>query len=111
MELAGGAHNYIRTRRPARLLPPAQVWHGAPIFFLAASSVFKVPIWRHLMAWLGGAPATLGHFRRLLKRGSVAVIVGGIAEMYLQVMRPPCCSCPQGPVHPSCGVGCPCLGS
>jgi hypothetical protein len=64
-----------------------QVWTGAPIYFLAASSVFNVPLWRHVMAWLGGRPATLGHFRRLLRRGSVAVIVGGIAEMYLQVWR------------------------
>jgi hypothetical protein len=29
--------------------------------------------------------ATPGNFKNVLKKGSVAVIVGGIAEMYMQV--------------------------
>ena len=37
--------------------------------------------WRHFTAWMGSVPATSANFRRILKRGSVAVIVGGIAEV------------------------------
>jgi hypothetical protein len=58
------------------------------MYFLAADSVFHIPLWRHVMTWLGGRPATLANFRRLLRRGSCAVqgaYLGGIAEMYLQV--------------------------
>ncbi len=71
--------------------PPLQAWPAteAPLYFLAADSVFRIPLWRHVMTWLGGRPATLPHFRRLLRKGSVAVIVGGIAEMYMQVR----CTC------------------
>jgi 2-acylglycerol O-acyltransferase 2 len=47
--------------------------------------VFSIPFWRHFIAWLGGVPATPGNFKKVLKKGSVAVIVGGIAEMYMQV--------------------------
>jgi hypothetical protein len=34
-----------------------------------------------------GVPATPGNFKKVLKKGSVAVIVGGIAEMYMQVRQ------------------------
>nr|QNL10705.1 acyl-CoA: diacylglycerol acyltransferase 2B [Haematococcus lacustris]QNL10739.1 acyl-CoA: diacylglycerol acyltransferase 2-2 [Haematococcus lacustris] len=54
------------------------------IFSLAASSVFSVPGWRHFVAWMGSMPATRSNYRLLLSKGSVAVIVGGIAEMFLQ---------------------------
>eukprot|EP00201_Polytomella_parva_P021181 CAMPEP_0175042594 /NCGR_PEP_ID=MMETSP0052_2-20121109/2667_1 /TAXON_ID=51329 ORGANISM="Polytomella parva, Strain SAG 63-3" /NCGR_SAMPLE_ID=MMETSP0052_2 /ASSEMBLY_ACC=CAM_ASM_000194 /LENGTH=212 /DNA_ID=CAMNT_0016305457 /DNA_START=382 /DNA_END=1020 /DNA_ORIENTATION=+ len=57
------------------------------IYSVAASSVFYVPFWRHFMSWIGSLPATASNFRRLLKRGSVAVVVGGIAEMYMQHPR------------------------
>ncbi|GLC45911.1 hypothetical protein PLESTF_000711500 [Pleodorina starrii] len=56
---------------------------GFHIFGLAANVVFRVPLWRHMMAWLGSVPATTADFKRVLRRGSVAVIVGGIAEMYM----------------------------
>jgi 2-acylglycerol O-acyltransferase 2 len=49
--------------------------------------VFSIPFWRHFIAWLGGVPATPGNFKKVLKKGSVAVIVGGIAEMYMQVRQ------------------------
>uniref|UniRef100_A0A7S0YRY4 Acyltransferase n=1 Tax=Polytomella parva TaxID=51329 RepID=A0A7S0YRY4_9CHLO len=54
------------------------------VYSLGASSVFSVPFWRHVITWLGCVGATTENFRRKLKRGSVAVIVGGIAEMYMQ---------------------------
>ncbi|MEW5319437.1 MAG: hypothetical protein WDW38_010589 [Sanguina aurantia] len=59
------------------------IFPGFNIFSLAASSVFSVPLWRHFMTWIGSVPATPGNFKKLLKSGSVAVIVGGIAEMYM----------------------------
>jgi 2-acylglycerol O-acyltransferase 2 len=49
--------------------------------------VFSIPFWRHFIAWLGSVEATPKNFKRILKKGSVAVIVGGIAEMYMQVMQ------------------------
>ncbi|GLI66396.1 hypothetical protein VaNZ11_010188 [Volvox africanus] len=60
---------------------------GFHIYGLAANVVFSVPFWRHFIAWLGSVPATTPHFKRVLKQGSVAVIVGGIAEMYMQDNR------------------------
>jgi len=38
------------------------------------------------MMWIGTTPATKQNFLRLLKKGWVAVVVGGIAEMFM--MRP-----------------------
>ncbi|KAG1673426.1 hypothetical protein FOA52_002191 [Chlamydomonas sp. UWO 241] len=53
------------------------------IYSLAATSVFSIPGWRHFLAWIGSVPATTANFKRVLKKGSVAIIVGGIAEMFL----------------------------
>uniref|UniRef100_A0A6U2EVD0 Acyltransferase n=1 Tax=Chlamydomonas euryale TaxID=1486919 RepID=A0A6U2EVD0_9CHLO len=53
------------------------------IFSLAASSVFNIPGWRHFSTWIGSVPATSSNFKRLLRKGSVAVIVGGIAEIFM----------------------------
>lgn len=55
-----------------------------PVYSVAASSVFYVPVWRHFIAWIGSLPATKENFKKLLKKGSIAVIIGGIAEMYMQ---------------------------
>jgi diacylglycerol O-acyltransferase 2, plant len=63
------------------------IWPYFPIYSLAADSVFHIPLWRHVIAWLGARPATRPNFLRLLKRGSVAVLVGGIAEMFMQDAR------------------------
>lgn len=57
---------------------------GFSIFSLAATSVFHIPFWRHFVAWIGSMPASRANFKRLLQKGSVAVIIGGIAEMYMQ---------------------------
>ncbi|KAG2495179.1 hypothetical protein HYH03_006785 [Edaphochlamys debaryana] len=53
------------------------------IYSVAASVVFYIPFWRHMITWIGSVPATPGNFKRLLQKGSVAVVVGGIAEMYM----------------------------
>lgn len=55
-----------------------------PIYSVAADSVFYVPVWRHVIAWIGSLPASRDNFKRLLRKGSVAVVVGGIAEMFMQ---------------------------
>lgn len=55
----------------------------APVYSVAATSVFYIPLWRHFIAWIGSLPATAGNFKKLLKKGSVAVVVGGIAEMFM----------------------------
>lgn len=47
--------------------------------------MFNVPLWRHFLTWLGCVPATSANFKKMLQHGSVAVVVGGIAEMYMQV--------------------------
>lgn len=52
-------------------------------YSVAATSVFYIPFWRHFITWIGSVPATAANFKRLLKKGSVAVVVGGIAEMYM----------------------------
>jgi hypothetical protein len=36
---------------------------------------------RHIIAWIGSLPATKGNFKKLLSKGSIAVVVGGIAEV------------------------------
>ena len=48
-----------------------------------ASVLLHVPMLRHLMAWVGMAPAAKDTVRRLLGRGiSVVLIPGGIAEIF-----------------------------
>ncbi|GFH14822.1 uncharacterized protein HaLaN_10943, partial [Haematococcus lacustris] len=48
----------------------------APIYSVAANSVFNI-----FISWIGSLPASKSNFKRLLAHGSVAVVVGGIAEM------------------------------
>jgi len=56
----------------------------APCYGISSSMMFRIPIYRHVMTWLGCEPATSSNFKALLKRGSCAVVVGGLAEMYMQ---------------------------
>jgi hypothetical protein len=63
------------------------IWPCWKVYSLAASSVFGIPFWRHFLTWIGCVPATTGNFKKILGKGSVAVVVGGIAEMYMQVRR------------------------
>ncbi|KAF8056113.1 DGAT2D [Scenedesmus sp. PABB004] len=60
-----------------------RIWPALRVYSIAASSVFKVPVWRHIMCWTGARPATRRWFRELLGRGSVSLVPGGIAEMFL----------------------------
>lgn len=76
--------NQFPVTLPAGTLCQA-IWPFFNIYSVAASSVFSIPFWRHFIAWLGSVEATPANFKRILKKGSVAVIVGGIAEMYMQV--------------------------
>eukprot|EP00775_Hariotina_reticulata_P009197 gene9197-9364_t len=58
-----------------------KVWPTLKVYSIAASSVFKVPVWRHIMCWTGARPATADQFRQLLTMGSVSLVPGGIAEI------------------------------
>ena len=51
------------------------------VFALGASVLFWLPGYKHFMRWLGCLPASRLNLISLLQRGSVAVMVGGIAEM------------------------------
>ena len=52
------------------------------------------------MSWLGAAPATRKNFEMMLKEDSVAVVIGGLAEMYMQVS---CVSLAKSTVVSHCG--------
>eukprot|EP00879_Flechtneria_rotunda_P000818 GHRR01000942.1.p1 GENE.GHRR01000942.1~~GHRR01000942.1.p1 ORF type:complete len:378 (+),score=36.87 GHRR01000942.1:444-1577(+) len=60
-----------------------KIWPAMRVYSIAASSVFNVPVWRHIMCWTGARPATRRWFRHLLSQGSVSLVPGGIAEMFL----------------------------
>lgn len=48
-----------------------------------ANAARRVPIFRHLLGWIGDLPATNGAIRSTLARGkSVQLLPGGIGEMY-----------------------------
>ena len=55
------------------------IWPFFNIYSVAADSVFKIPFWRHFVAWMGSVPASSRNFKKVLSWGNVAVIVGGIA--------------------------------
>ena len=57
---------------------------GQMITGTAADVVFKVPVMRQFMAWLGTLPAKRENITKIFKKGyRCAVVPGGIAEMYL----------------------------
>jgi 2-acylglycerol O-acyltransferase 2 len=56
---------------------------GERFYGMAADSVFRIPLWRHVYTWLGIVPASAKNLRQHLKWGSVGITPGGIAEMYL----------------------------
>lgn len=58
-------------------------WRGERFYGLAADCVFYIPLWRHVMSWLGILPASADNLKRCLKWGCTGVTPGGIAEMYL----------------------------
>lgn len=83
---------YILVEFPHGAFPIAQITAGTlvqtmfpetPVYSIAASAVFYIPLWRHIIAWIGSVPATRDMFKQQLKKGSVAVVVGGIAEMFM----------------------------
>lgn len=57
---------------------------GTMICGTGADIVFMFPIMRHIMAWIGTIPAKRANMTKVLDRGDyLAIIPGGIAEMYL----------------------------
>ncbi|GBF98193.1 diacylglycerol acyltransferase type 2 [Raphidocelis subcapitata] len=84
--------HYIYAEVPHSVFPLSQLiatslgadaWQGHKVYSIAADSVFSIPLWRHVFTWVGARPATARQFKRLLKKGSVGLIPGGIAEMFL----------------------------
>lgn len=59
------------------------IFPGFDIYSISATALFYIPGWRHFIGWMGSLPATSSNFKKLLRKGSVAVIVGGIAEMFM----------------------------
>lgn len=57
---------------------------GEMICGTGADIIFAFPVMRQIMAWLGTRPATRKDMQKIFSKGHhVAVIPGGIAEMYL----------------------------
>ena len=61
-----------------------KMFPGEKIYSLAADVLFKIPLYRHFMCMLGSQPADKKHFNALISKASVAIVVGGIAEMFMQ---------------------------
>jgi hypothetical protein len=40
-----------------------RIWPNLRVYSICASSVFQVPIWRHILCWTGARPATKHDFR------------------------------------------------
>lgn len=61
-----------------------KMFPGRKIYSVAASVLFRIPGLRHVMTWMGSQPADRQTFQSLVNKGDVAVVVGGIAEMFMQ---------------------------
>lgn len=60
------------------------IFPGHVICGVAASATFVFPVMRQLLSWVGIRPAEKVHMKNIFARGHhVAVIPGGIAEMFL----------------------------
>uniref|UniRef100_A0A6B2LBC0 Acyltransferase n=1 Tax=Arcella intermedia TaxID=1963864 RepID=A0A6B2LBC0_9EUKA len=57
---------------------------GLKVYGISSDSIFKIPLYRHIFSWLGCRPATRENFKKLLGEASCGVVVGGLAEMYMQ---------------------------
>jgi hypothetical protein len=40
-----------------------RIWPKLRVYSICASSVFQVPVWRHILCWTGARPATKHDFR------------------------------------------------
>eukprot|EP01024_Parvocaulis_polyphysoides_P068205 TRINITY_DN8279_c0_g1_i3.p4 TRINITY_DN8279_c0_g1~~TRINITY_DN8279_c0_g1_i3.p4 ORF type:complete len:305 (+),score=25.54 TRINITY_DN8279_c0_g1_i3:55-915(+) len=83
---------YILAEFPHGVFPMGQIMaatlvpemFNSKVYALAASILFRIPLYAQMFVMMGCKPATKKNFKALLKKASVAVIVGGIAEIYLQ---------------------------
>jgi 2-acylglycerol O-acyltransferase 2 len=51
------------------------------LFELKCIVLIVIAFTRHFISWIGSLPATKENFKELLRKGSLAVVVGGIAEV------------------------------
>lgn len=55
-----------------------RLFPGRRVLSVGASVLFKIPLYKHIMTWMGCQPADRKTFQRLLDKGSVAAVVGGM---------------------------------
>eukprot|EP00475_Leptophrys_vorax_P022283 TRINITY_DN30323_c0_g1_i1.p1 TRINITY_DN30323_c0_g1~~TRINITY_DN30323_c0_g1_i1.p1 ORF type:complete len:200 (-),score=36.10 TRINITY_DN30323_c0_g1_i1:58-657(-) len=60
-----------------------RLWPGVKVHAIAASVLFYIPGFKHFMSWIGCEPATRENLYKLVDKGACAVIVGGVAEMFM----------------------------
>jgi len=92
-KIDGREHKFICFEFPHGVFPIGQllsaycvddVWPGETICGTGADIIFKVPVMRQIMAWVGTHPASRKNITKILGKGyHCAVIPGGIAEMFL----------------------------
>ena len=64
---------------------------GKMICGLGADIIFYFPLMRQVMAWIGTRPASKKNIQKILESGShVAIVPGGIAEMFLSDAEKEC---------------------
>lgn len=90
---AGRPDKYMFFEFPHGIFPMGQflsaslireITPGKMICGTGADIVFMFPVMRHVMAWIGTNPAKRTNITKILSRGDhLAIIPGGIAEMYL----------------------------
>jgi len=90
---AGRPDKYMFFEFPHGIFPMGQflsaslireITPGKMICGTGADIVFMFPVMRHVMAWIGTNPAKRTNITKILTRGDhLAIIPGGIAEMYL----------------------------
>jgi len=90
---AGETPKYVFFEFPHGIFPMGQflsaslikdITPGTMVSGTAADIVFMFPVMRHIMAWISTNPAKRANITKILNRGDhLAIIPGGIAEMYL----------------------------
>lgn len=60
-----------------------QIFPRMVVRSISASNMFRLPLYKHFMTWMGAQPATKENFLRILGEHSAGVVTGGLAEMYM----------------------------
>eukprot|EP01127_Copromyxa_protea_P022546 TRINITY_DN8135_c0_g1_i3.p1 TRINITY_DN8135_c0_g1~~TRINITY_DN8135_c0_g1_i3.p1 ORF type:complete len:315 (-),score=55.70 TRINITY_DN8135_c0_g1_i3:25-969(-) len=60
-----------------------KIFPGLRVEGATASVLFRIPILRQLSLWFGSRPATTKNIHKLIDQGSVGLLPGGIAEIFV----------------------------